>query len=75
MPFPPSCLTPVFHLPSSHIRSQLLPQLLPTMASIASARYGKDNVRVYKVERHDDGTQTVHEMTVCVLLEGAIEPS
>ncbi|KAA8573008.1 hypothetical protein MFRU_027g00790 [Monilinia fructicola] len=46
------------------------------MASIASARYGKDNVRVYKVERDEqNGTQTVTEMTVCVLLEGAIEPS
>ncbi|KAI9646891.1 hypothetical protein NHQ30_004891 [Ciborinia camelliae] len=46
------------------------------MASIASARYGKDNVRVYKVERDEQaGTQTVTEMTVCVLLEGAIEAS
>jgi len=46
------------------------------MASIASARYGKDNVRVYKVERDEKtGVQTVTEMTVCVLLEGAIEVS
>jgi urate oxidase len=46
------------------------------MASIASARYGKDNVRVYKVERDEKtGVQTVTEMTVCVLLEGAIETS
>jgi urate oxidase len=45
------------------------------MASVTSARYGKDNVRVYKVERNQDGTQTVTEMTVCVLLEGAIETS
>ncbi|KAM3080943.1 hypothetical protein ACMFMG_004903 [Clarireedia jacksonii] len=46
------------------------------MASIASARYGKDNVRVYKVERDEKtGTQTVTEMTVCVLLEGAIDVS
>ncbi|CAG8951706.1 hypothetical protein HYFRA_00005506 [Hymenoscyphus fraxineus] len=46
------------------------------MASIASARYGKDNVRVYKVERDSEtGIQTVTEMTLCVLLEGAIEPS
>ncbi|TGO22248.1 hypothetical protein BPAE_0176g00130 [Botrytis paeoniae] len=46
------------------------------MASIASARYGKDNVRVYKVERDEQtGTQTVTEMTVCVLLEGAIDVS
>lgn len=46
------------------------------MAAVASARYGKDNVRVYKVERdHKTGVQTVIEMTVCVLLEGAIETS
>lgn len=46
------------------------------MASIASARYGKDNVRVYKVERDAaTGVQTVTEMTVCVLLEGAIDIS
>ena len=46
------------------------------MASVAYARYGKDNVRVYKVERDEAaGTQTVTEMTVCVLLEGAIESS
>jgi urate oxidase len=46
------------------------------MASVAAARYGKDNVRVYKVERDEKtGFQTVTEMTVCVLLEGAIEVS
>jgi urate oxidase len=46
------------------------------MASIAAARYGKDNVRVYKVERDEKtGVQTVTEMTVCVLLEGAIDTS
>jgi len=46
------------------------------MASVASARYGKDNVRVYKVERDEKtGVQTVTEMTVCVLLEGAIDIS
>jgi urate oxidase len=46
------------------------------MPHLAAARYGKDNVRVYKVER-DDATQThtVVEMTVCVLLEGEIETS
>jgi len=44
--------------------------------SVASARYGKDNVRVYKVERDEKtGVQTVTEMTICVLLEGAIETS
>lgn len=46
------------------------------MPSIASARYGKDNVRVYKVHRDQEtGVQTVTEMTVCCLLEGQIETS
>lgn len=46
------------------------------MAIIASARYGKDNVRVYKVDRNEEtGVQTVTEMTVCVLLEGEIDVS
>ena len=46
------------------------------MPSIASARYGKDNVRVYKVHRNQEtGVQTVTEMTVCCLLEGQIETS
>lgn len=46
------------------------------MALVSSARYGKDNVRVYKVERNvQTGVQTVTEMTVCVLLEGDIETS
>jgi len=46
------------------------------MPSLSSARYGKDNVRVYKVHRDEKtGVQTVTEMTVCVLLEGEIEKS
>ncbi len=46
------------------------------MPSLSSARYGKDNVRVYKVHRDENtGVQTVTEMTVCVLLEGEIETS
>ncbi|KAL4910463.1 uricase [Aspergillus multicolor] len=46
------------------------------MSTIAAARYGKDNVRVYKVHRDEKtGVQTVVEMTVCVLLEGEIETS
>lgn len=46
------------------------------MASVASARYGKDNVRVYKVVRDQEtGMQTVTEMTVTILLEGDIETS
>ncbi|KAH9906277.1 uricase [Xylariomycetidae sp. FL2044] len=46
------------------------------MPRVTAARYGKDNVRVYKVHRDAaTGTHTVTEMTVCVLLEGAIEAS
>jgi urate oxidase len=46
------------------------------MPSLASARYGKDNVRVYKVHKDEKtGVHTVTEMTVCALLEGAIETS
>lgn len=46
------------------------------MPTVSAARYGKDNVRVYKVQRDEKtGTQSVCEMTVCVLLEGAIEES
>ncbi|PWY84629.1 uricase [Aspergillus sclerotioniger CBS 115572] len=43
---------------------------------VTAARYGKDNVRVYKVHRDEKtGIQTVVEMTVCVLLEGDIDTS
>ena len=46
------------------------------MPQVAAARYGKDNIRVYKVHRDEaTQTQTVVEMTVCVLLEGEIETS
>ncbi|KAI0402951.1 hypothetical protein F4802DRAFT_573852 [Xylaria palmicola] len=46
------------------------------MPVLASARYGKDNVRVYKVDRDEaTGVQTVTEMTVCCLLEGKIDVS
>ncbi|KAH1416267.1 hypothetical protein KXV70_005869 [Aspergillus fumigatus] len=45
-------------------------------APVTAARYGKDNVRVYKVHRDEKtGMQTVVEMTICVLLEGEIETS
>lgn len=46
------------------------------MPQLSSARYGKDNIRVYKVHRDGpNGFQTVVEMTVCVLLEGNIDES
>lgn len=45
------------------------------MSTLSYARYGKDNVRVYKVQRNADGTQDVTEMTVCTLLEGDIAES
>ncbi|KAL4892313.1 hypothetical protein BDV59DRAFT_208631 [Aspergillus ambiguus] len=46
------------------------------MYHLGDARYGKDNVRVYKVSRDKTtGVQDVCEMTVCVLLEGDIDTS
>ena len=46
------------------------------MPSLSAARYGKDNIRVYKVHKDEKtGVQDVTEMTVCVLLEGEIETS
>ncbi|GAP89321.1 putative uricase [Rosellinia necatrix] len=46
------------------------------MPVLKSARYGKDNVRVYKVHRDEaTGTHTVAEMNVCCLLEGQIDES
>jgi len=46
------------------------------MPSVSAARYGKDNIRLYKVVRDEaTKTHTVHEMTVCVLLEGDIDTS
>lgn len=45
------------------------------MSQLSYARYGKDNVRLYKVQRNADGTQDVTEMTVCTLLEGDIAAS
>jgi len=48
----------------------------PTMPQIPFCEYGKDNVRVYKVHRDKKtGVQSVTEMTVCCLLQGAIESS
>jgi urate oxidase len=46
------------------------------MAELSYARYGKDNIRLYKVSRDPStGVQSVSELTVCVLLEGDIETS
>lgn len=46
------------------------------MVSIAAARYGKDNVAVYKRTRDQEtGVETVTEMIVTVLLEGEIDVS
>ncbi|KAI9704010.1 MAG: hypothetical protein M1820_005631 [Bogoriella megaspora] len=45
------------------------------MSQLAYARYGKDNIRLCKVHRNNDGTQSVTEMTICTLLEGDIETS
>lgn len=45
------------------------------MSELGYARYGKDNIRLYKVKKNEDGTQEVTEQTVCILLEGDIETS
>ncbi|KAL9129358.1 MAG: hypothetical protein Q9217_002158 [Psora testacea] len=46
------------------------------MVQVSAARYGKDNIRVYKVHKDNTtGKQDVVEMTVCVLLRGDIETS
>ncbi|KAF2000067.1 uricase [Amniculicola lignicola CBS 123094] len=46
------------------------------MSQVSYARYGKDNIRLYKVDKDEkNGIQTVTEMTVCSLLEGDIETS
>ncbi|KAL8849029.1 MAG: hypothetical protein Q9221_005990 [Calogaya cf. arnoldii] len=46
------------------------------MVKLSAARYGKDNIRVYKVYRDKEaGTQEVVEMTIGVLLLGDIETS
>ncbi|ORY02956.1 hypothetical protein BCR34DRAFT_492808 [Clohesyomyces aquaticus] len=46
------------------------------MSQLSYARYGKDNIRLYKREIDEKaGTQSVVEMTVCTLLEGDIETS
>jgi urate oxidase len=46
------------------------------MSQLSYARYGKDNVRLYKVDKDPNtGIHKVVEQTVCVLLEGDIETS
>ncbi|KAF2747991.1 uricase [Sporormia fimetaria CBS 119925] len=46
------------------------------MSQLSYARYGKDNVRLYKVDKDEKtGIHTVVEQTVRVLLEGDIETS
>ncbi|OAA57251.1 uricase [Cordyceps fumosorosea ARSEF 2679] len=46
------------------------------MPSITAARYGKDNVRLFKAHRDPKtGVHSITETVVCVLLEGDIETS
>jgi len=46
------------------------------MSQLSHARYGKDNIRLYKVDKDPKtGIHTVIEQTVCVLLEGDIDVS
>lgn len=49
---------------------------LSTMSQLSYARYGKDNVRLYKVDKDEKtGIQSVVEQTVQILLEGDIQTS
>lgn len=45
------------------------------MPQLSYAKYGKDNVRVYKVQRQENGVHNVYEFTVNTMLEGDIETS
>lgn len=46
------------------------------MSELSYARYGKDNIRLYKVDKNEKtGVHTVVEQTVCTLLEGDIDVS
>jgi urate oxidase len=46
------------------------------MSQLSYARYGKDNVRLYKVNKDPKtGIHTIVEQTVRILLEGDIETS
>lgn len=45
------------------------------MPQLRYAKYGKDNVRVYKVQRQENGVHNVYEFTVNTMLEGDIETS
>lgn len=64
-------LIPSFNITPVHC------QLTPfAMSQLSYARYGKDNIRLYKVDKDEKtGTQTVVEQTVQILLEGDIETS
>lgn len=46
------------------------------MSQLSYARYGKDNVRLYKVDKDSKtGVHNIVEQTVRILLEGDIETS
>jgi urate oxidase len=45
------------------------------MPQVHYSKYGKDNVRVYKVEKQENGVHNVYEFTVKSMLEGDIETS
>lgn len=72
-------IAPIHGLDSNTFISLRFPYHYPEVnmpSRLSAARYGKDNVRVYKVHRNPEtGVQTVYEMTVCVLLEGEIGES
>ena len=62
-------------------RFHLIPILLFVMSTptadavLATARYGKDKVRVFRVKRESNGVHFVVEYNVTLLVEGDIETS
>lgn len=47
--------------------------LTPTMVHLATAKYGKDKVRVSRIVRNSDGTHDFVEYIIRALLEGDVE--
>jgi hypothetical protein len=68
-------LTPKTIFPTPPANFSCLNALI-AMSQLSYARYGKDNVRLYKVDKDPKtGIHTVVEQTVRILLEGDIETS
>jgi hypothetical protein len=63
-------------LPATHSYLPHTKPLATIMSQLSYARYGKDNVRLYKVDKDPKtGIHTIVEQTVRILLEGDIDVS